>query len=130
MTQEALTPAQLMAKVEKTVEGTAAELRELLHQAASQLEPFPYFYGSHTIQAVEAEPPQGQGQERGCVVVCPDGELYELTVNFSPSQFGFSSSIEREEKVKKLDLPPLEYIPYAYNALTELAKLLSKGRSV
>jgi hypothetical protein len=60
-------------------------------------------------------------------VVCPDGELYELTVNFGPPRVGFVVGIEREEKVKKLDLPPLEYIPYAYNALAELTRLLSRG---
>ncbi|MCH8086324.1 MAG: hypothetical protein IIC81_00580 [Chloroflexi bacterium] len=127
MTQKDLTPGQYISEADTALEETAARLREILHQAAGRLDPFPSFYGSLTLRAVEAEPPEGQGNDRGCVVVCADGDLYELTVDFSPSPFGFSTNVEREEKITKLDLPPLTYISYAYNALAELTRLLSRG---
>lgn len=119
-----------MERADATLEEAAVRLKELLQEAASRLEPFPSFYGSLTVRAIEAEPPEGQSSELGCVVVCPDGELYELEVNFNPSPFGFSTNMEREEKLTKLDLPALTYISYAHSALYEVSKLLARsGRS-
>ncbi|MFQ5873916.1 MAG: hypothetical protein ACE5JL_08960, partial [Dehalococcoidia bacterium] len=117
MTKEASDSSELKERADAALGDNVARLRELLHQTAAQLDPFPYFYGSFTVQAVEVEPPKGQGSERGCIVVCPDGELYELTVNFASHPVGAVGGMEREEKVKKIELPPLEYIPYAYNAI-------------
>ena len=110
-----------------SLEEAAARLKGILQEAASMLEPFPTFYGSLTVRAIEAEPPHGQSNDLGCVVVCPDGDLYELEVNFNPSPFGFSTNMERDEKLKKLELPPLTYIPYAYSALSEVSKLLTRS---
>ena len=116
-----------MGRANASLEEAAARLRELLQEAASQLEPFPSFYGSLTVRAIEAEPPQSQSSDLGCVVVCPDGELYELEVNFNPSPLGFSNNMEREEKLTKLDLPALTYISYAHSALSEVSKLLARS---
>ena len=116
-----------MERADATLVEAAARLKELLQEAASQLNPFPTFYGSLTVRAIEAEPPQGQSSDLGCVVVCPDGELYELEVGFSPSPFGFSTNMEREEKLTKLDLPALTYISYAHSALSEVSKLLARS---
>ena len=116
-----------MDQANASLEEAAARLKELLQDAAAKLDPFPTFYGSLTVRAIEAEPPQGQSSEIGCVVVCPDGDLYELEVNFNPSPFGFSTNMEREEKLTKLDLPPLTYISYAHSALSEVSKLLSRS---
>ncbi len=116
-----------MDQANASLEEAAARLKELLQEAASKLDPFPTFYGSLTVRAIEAEPPQGQSNDVGCVVVCPDGELYELEVNFNPSPFGFSTNMERDEKLKKLDLPPLSYIAYAHSALSEVSKLLTRS---
>lgn len=116
-----------MGRADATLEEAAARLKELLQEAASRLDPFPTFYGSLTVRAIEAEPPQGQSSELGCVVVCPDGELYELEVNFNPSPFGFSTNMEREEKLTKLDLPTMTYISYAHSALSEVSKLLARS---
>ena len=116
-----------MERANASLEEAAARLRELLQEAASQLDPFPSFYGSLTVRAIEAEPPQSQSSDLGCVVVCPDGELYELEVNFNPSPLGFSNNMEREEKLTKLDLPALTYISYAHSALSEVSKLLARS---
>ena len=116
-----------MNRANASLDEAAARLKEMLKEAASRLEPFPTFYGSLTVRAIEAEPPQGQSSDLGCVVVCPDGELYELAVGFSPSPFGFSTNMEREEKLTKLDLPTLTYISYAHSALSEVSKLLARS---
>ncbi len=116
-----------MERADATLGEAAARLKELLQEAASRLDPFPTFYGSLTVRAIEAEPPQEQSSDLGCVVVCPDGELYELEVGFSPSPFGFSTNMEREEKLTKLDLPTLTYISYAHSALSEVSKLLARS---
>ena len=117
-------PPKYLAKANEVLEETATRLKEILGEASSRLDPFPSFYGSLTIRAIEAEPPESQGSDRGCVVVCPDGNLYDLNVSFNSSPFGFSSNVEREEKLTKLNLPPLTYIPYAYNALVEVHRHL------
>ena len=130
MTSRAHNSSGYLAQADETLAETASRLKQLLQEAAASLDPFPSFYGSLTVRAIEAEPPEGQGSDKGCVVVCPDGELYELEVNFSPSPFGFSTSMEREEKLTKLDLPILAYIPYAYNALSEVSRHLERtGRT-
>ncbi len=116
-----------MERADATLGEAAARLKELLQEAASRLDPFPTFYGSLTVRAIEAEPPEGQSSDLGCVVVCPDGELYELEVGFNPSPFGFSTNMEREEKLTKLDLPTLTYISYAHSALSEVSKLLARS---
>ena len=116
-----------MERADATLGEAAARLKELLQEAASRLDPFPTFYGSLTVRAIEAEPPGGQSSDLGCVVVCPDGELYELEVGFNPSPFGFSTNMEREEKLTKLDLPTLTYISYAHSALSEVSKLLARS---
>ena len=116
-----------MERADATLGEAAARLKELLQEAASRLDPFPTFYGSLTVRAIEAEPPEGQSSDLGCVVVCPDGELYELEVGFNPSPFGFSTNMEREEKLTKLDLPTQTYISYAHSALSEVSKLLARS---
>ena len=116
-----------MNRANASLDEAAARLKEMLKEAASRLDPFPTFYGSLTVRAIEAEPPQGQSSDLGCVVVCPDGELYELEVGFSPSPFGFSTNMEREEKLTRLELPALTYISYAHSALSEVSKLLARS---
>ena len=60
-------------------------------------------------------------------MICPDGELYELSISFVAPSSGYGGGMERVEKLEKLDLPPLEYIFYAYNALAKLSRLMSKA---
>ena len=60
MGNEHTSPDQLMKEADTTLKETETRLRELLHKAAGQMDPFPYFHGSHSIKAVEAEPPKGQ----------------------------------------------------------------------
>ncbi len=113
------------ARVDSMVEQLAAELRVALKAAARELRPFPMFPETET-QAVEAEPGGAAKAEFGCIVVCPDGELYEFTMqyNFAPG----TGEISKNEDTREVRLAPHDYIPYAYNALRSLTQLLA-GRT-
>ncbi|MBI2846345.1 MAG: hypothetical protein HYX82_00530 [Chloroflexi bacterium] len=118
-------PSAIEARANVILDRTALEMRELLREMAKELIPFPFFSGS-LVQAVEVEPAPAVRSDLGCVVVCPDGELYELILRFQTEGGPFSSGLDvsKDEELRKLDLPPLEYIPYAYGAICELARLL------
>lgn len=110
------------AKADVLIERTASQLREMLHEAARELDPFPLFMGSFSIRAIEAEPGGASKGDRGCVVACPDGELYEYI--YTVTVGGPFPEPSRKEETKELKLPPRDYIPYAYNALCEITRLL------
>jgi len=122
MTEKGLDPLARQAKADIILERVASQLREMLHEAASELDPFPPFMESLFVRAIEAEPGGAATSDRGCVVVCPDGELYEYI--YTMLLGGLFPEPTRKEETKKLDLPPQEYIPYAYNALCEITKLI------
>jgi len=113
-------------KADQALEQAAAALEQILKATARDLDPFPSFFESPFIKAVEAEPGGAARSDIGCVVVCPDGELYEYT--FTMSVAGPFADFSRKEETKKLDLPPRDYIPYAYNAIAELTRLIMERR--
>lgn len=115
-------PLTRRAKADIMLERTASQLREMLQEAVGELDPFPFFMGSIFIRAIEAEPGGATKGERGCVVVCPDGELYEYIYTITVG--GPFPEPSRKEEIRELDLPPQDYIPYAYNALSEITRLL------
>lgn len=115
-------PLTRRAKADIMLERTASQLREMLHETVGELDPFPFFMGSIFIRAIEAEPGGATKGERGCVVVCPDGELYEYIYTITVG--GPFPEPSRKEEIRELDLPPQDYIPYAYNALCEITRLL------
>ncbi len=53
-----------------------------------------------------------------------DGDLYELEIGIDPSRQLVDPVGERDERLKKLDLHPRDYILYAYDALTKVTELL------
>lgn len=122
MAQRGTDPLTRRAKADILIETTASQLRDMLHEVARELDSFPFFMGSSLIQGIEAEPGGPAKAERGCVVVCPDGELYEYI--YSVMVGGLYPEPFRKEEAKKLDLSPQDYIPYAYNALCQITKLL------
>ncbi len=95
---------------------TAERLRTAVADLASQLRPFPRFFGMITIQAIELELPAGSGfqppLELGCVVVLPDGEISELDLKNIPGPDG-PADVDQVEEFTELDLPPEQYIAYA-----------------
>lgn len=107
------------------LERTALQLRQLLEEAAGQLRPFPPFPGAFFTNAIEVEAPAAESPERGCIVVCEDGELYELKMSIDFSEDVSDPVSARDEKLTKLeDLHPRDYILLAYEALTRVTEHL------
>ena len=127
MTSEQFDPLASKAHADAIVERAAEGLRRLLRQAVARLDPFPPFPGAYFTLAVEAEPDAASHADRGCVVVGPDGELYELTmgVELPPGPGEPADPVSmRKEEMTKLDLHPRDYVVYAYNALTRVLEIL------
>jgi hypothetical protein len=132
MTAEDFDPLAQKAQVDGLVEGAALRLRELLREAVSHLDPFPPFPGAFFTYAIEAEPAAAAHAGRGCVVVCPDGELYEVVMGVELPSFPDEPADPvslRKEELRKLDnLHPRDYLVYAYDALTRVVEMLMEQR--
>jgi hypothetical protein len=120
-------PLALKAEADAAVERAAQTLRQLLQEAVARLDSFPPFPGAFFTLAIEAEPDAASHADRGCVVVGPDGELYELTMGLElppgPGEPADPVSMRKEE-MKRLELHPRDYVVYAYNALTRVVEIL------
>ena len=113
------------AQADLLIERTAMQLRQLLQEAAGQLQPFPPFPGAFFTNAIEVEAEAAEDPERGCVVVCQDGELYELKMSIDFSEEASDPVSARDETLKKLeDLHPRDYVVLAYEALSRLTEQL------
>jgi hypothetical protein len=111
-----------------TLEEAARQLHLVLVELASRLKPFPPFLQMASIQAVELEPVLRPWEDRGCVVVCPDGEIRRLELTAIPGVVGVSD-LEQIEQFQELDLAPEEYIIYASAATIALIdELRRRGR--
>ena len=107
------------------LERTALQMRQLLQEAAARLRPFPPFPGAFFTNAIEVEAPTAESPERGCIVVCEDGELYELKMSIDFSEDVSDPVSARDEKLTKLeDLHPRDYIVLGYEALTRVTEHL------
>jgi hypothetical protein len=111
------------------LERTALQLRALLHEAAAELRPFPPFPGAFFTNAIEVEAEAADSPERGCVVVCEDGELYELKMKIDFSEDAADPVAARDEELTKLELHPRDYIVLAYEALTRIVEHLMEARA-
>jgi hypothetical protein len=124
---EQFDPLACKAQADAIVERAAQGLRQFLQEAVARLDPFPPFPGAYFTLAIEAEPDAASHADRGCVVVGPDGELYELIMGLElppgPGEPADPVSMRKEE-MKKLDLHPRDYVVYAYNALTRVVEIL------
>ena len=110
--------------MEQHLTQATSALREQLQVAAASLAPFPSFMGRGWLQAVEVEPPAGPTDERGCVVVCPAGELYELVLRLLPGAEVVSDPEPTEELVP-LQLLDSEYVRWAQAAIQALSAHVS-----
>ena len=124
MVEDRLEPWALKAEADASLERTASRLRDILKELVGRLHPFPAFMGMTSIQAIEVEPHGLQATEKGCIVVCSDGELYELNLRTIPGPLGVSD-VDQVDEYRALELPHEEYIPYAYAAITSLMDKLS-----
>ena len=120
-------PMTLKHEADAALERSADRLRVLLKEATASLDPFPPFPGAFFAYGIEIDAPGVEGPERGCVVLAPDGELYELQMKQNVPEFEFEAADPvalRDEDLEPLDLHPREYVVYAYNALTRVVELL------
>ena len=106
------------------LERTAMQLQQLLEEAAGELRPFPPFPGSFFTNAIEVEAEASDSPERGCVVVCEDGALYELKMHIDFSDDAADPVSARDEKLSKLELHPRDFVMLAYAALTKITEAL------
>lgn len=113
------------AQSDAVLERTALQLRALLEEAAGELRPFPPFPGAFFTNAIEVEAAAAESPERGCIVVCEDGELYELKMSIDFEDESADPVQARDEKLTRLeDLHPRDYIVLAYEALTRITERL------
>ncbi len=95
-------------------------MRGRLREVAGRVRPFPTFLGRNWLEAVEVELGGSPvGVDRGCVVVCPDGELYELVLRLLPGAEVVSDPNPAEE-LAPLALTDEEYVVWAEAALEVL----------
>lgn len=124
MTSENSDPLVHKAHADLIVERAAEQLRRLLQEAVQKLDPFPPFPGAFFTYGIEVELPGFASPERGCVVLGPDAELYELELSIDFSEDAGDPVAARDERLNKLELHPGDYVVYAYHALTKVVELL------
>ncbi len=126
-------PLDYKAEADAALDRLAQRLRRLLQEATAQLDPFPPFPGAFFTHGIEVEAPGVDSPERGCVVLAPDGELYELVMGQDITALALDQTDPvalREERLKKLeDLHPRDYVVYAYTALAKVVELLLERRA-
>lgn len=121
------------ASPEDHARATAGRLRATVAELASQLRPFPGFFGMSTLQAIELELPSGSGvqptPELGCVVILQDGEISKLDLMNIAGPDG-PDDVDQVERFTELDLPADHYIAYAAVAVRLLqAEIERRGRA-
>ncbi len=121
-------PLEYKAEADAALDRLAQRLQRLLQEAAARLDPFPPFPGAFFTYGIEVEAPGIDSPQRGCVVLAPDGELYELVIGQDVTALALNQTDPvalRDEELKKLeDLHPRDYVVYAYSALTKVVELL------
>ena len=103
-------PSKFRSETDSVLEGCARNLELVSEKVASSLSVFPGFLNMETVQAIEIEPFK-DGPDRGCVVICPDGRLYEFVLEIlsGPESVG---GYQHSDNLKELDLSNIEKIVY------------------
>ncbi len=114
----------LRTRAEALVKQTADELKAIVQEMARRVD-FPLFPGT-PFRCIEAEPGRSQGNQFGCIVICPDGELRELTVEVQSP--GADLGITRREDLVDIVIAPPDYIVYVHNAIQDMSRLLAAER--
>ena len=103
-------PSKFRSETDSVLEGCARNLELVSENVANSLSVFPGFLNMETVQAIEIEPFK-DGPDRGCVVICPDGHLYEFVLEIlsGPDSVG---GYQHSDNLKELDLSNIEKIVY------------------
>ena len=118
-------PIVKKAVADGVVERASKELRKLMVELAGALDPFPRFMDLDTVQALEVDPSGVGSRDRGCIVVCPDGELYDLTLQLIPGPIDIGGT-DQVEEFKELELAEGDYVAYAHAAIKEMTRILQQ----
>ncbi len=122
-------PMQRKREADQVLDESIQRLKDLARSACLQLEPYPVFPGTLSVQAIECEPPRSAGPDRGCIVIMQDGELYELEIGFDMQEMAEQMTPDlfyaRREKASKVaDLAPVDELYYLYHGLREVTRIL------
>jgi hypothetical protein len=120
-------PLRYKHEADAALERAADRLRAALKESVQQLDPFPPFPGAFFSYGIEVDAPGAESPERGCVVLGPDGELYEFEISQALPDFELEIADPvslRNEELKPIELHPRDYVVYAYEALTRVVELL------
>ena len=113
-------PLVYKAHADAIVQRAADQLRDLLKTVAARIDPFPPFHGSMFSYGIEVDGVQTES-DLGCVVLGEDGGLYELRLGMDMDALAAGASeptaTRSEERVPLTDLPPADYVAYAYRAV-------------
>ena len=103
-------PSKFRSETDSVLEKCARNLELVSEKVANSLSVFPGFLNMETVQAIEIEPFK-DGPDRGCVVICPDGHLYEFVLEIlsGPDSVG---GYQHSDNLKELDLSNIEKIVY------------------
>ena len=117
-------PLTIRARGDAVLQRSVAELRDTLLRAIEQIPRFPSVFPMSPLEAIEIEPREMESPDRGPIVVCPDGEIYEMVVRATFETIGAQEYADRREEIRPLDLPLHEYIAYLYNAIAAVTEYL------
>ncbi|MCC7088883.1 MAG: hypothetical protein M9925_13770 [Chloroflexi bacterium] len=117
------------SQADMVLERAAMQIQQLLQEACAELDPFPSFPNALFTNAIECDDGGLSGDpERGCIVVCDDGELYELQMGIDHDSIELTGSWDpvtaRKETLKKVELHPRDYLVYAYAGLMAVTEHL------
>ena len=120
-------PLEYKHEADAILERAAERLRRVLQEAAARLDPFPPFPGAFFSYGIEIEALGAAHPDLGCVVLAPDGELYELRMGQELPLLDLEMADPvalRKEELKPLELHPCDYVNYAYHAIAKVVELL------
>ena len=109
----------IQATSDVLLQRTSESLSELLQELVKKFEPFPSYPGAFFAYGIEIDAPKMIAADLGCVILGNDGGLYEFQIGLDTEQIaaGADPMSTREESLIPLDLPDIEYIPLAYEAI-------------
>src|SRR3972149_5511938 len=112
-------PLEFKNEAAAALERAAGRLRAVLQEAVAGLDPFPPFPGAFFSYGIEIDAPGVRLPDGRCVTRGQDGELYELKMgqDVPALEMEIADPVAlRQEQLKPLDLHPLDYLVFGYNA--------------
>jgi hypothetical protein len=114
------------AEADRAIDDAIFMLDGLLKEAVGDLNPFPSYPGAFFTFGIEVDIGPAAPPDIGCVIVQPDGELYELKMGVDLDNLDAGDPVAmRKEEVRKLDdLYPLDRLVYLAAAITAVTEVL------